>query len=566
VITYRYRIYPDEADALIQQQLIRGHRFGRAITEIQQKRKEARWDHIPADRAHAIELKQLADARQHSGLRWPTYNTITSERSQASKTSSRKCLIAKKDGTCSCGANHVAGDRIWMQFEPRVRVVGCPTCGRGLRMPRDDGGVIGGQLVASKDRDTTNDILSGSSKNCQISGEGRNRTIRLLITVGTKNKAAEWISAPMVYHRDLPPNVQVAEVKFSRRRVGHRYLWHVLMSLYCESVPLPSPTQGEVGVDLGWREMDDGSLRVAFWRDDKKREGEIRLPADLVARFRSVDNLKSTRDLNRDKMQSELLDIRRRSGSEWPEWLRRATEHMHVWKSPDRYARLLRSWSHRVSPSDAKAYSVLAQWYRSPQPDGTATGDAHLAEWETHQREKCLRQRQEIYRLAARTFGAYGTVKIEDLSLSELAKVPDDPAYRLARRARANRVIAAPSYLFGDIKSAVKRSGGLLIEVDPAYTSQDCPDCGRRSDFGSVLVHVCPQCGEKWDRDAKGAENIRRRAARCCTDTGPRSQPETLENTGGGAWQRRKSAKKSRETHGCSQDTTQDVDVTELSQ
>jgi hypothetical protein len=43
MITYRYRTYPDDIQALILQQLIHGNSFGRAITEIQQKCKESRW-------------------------------------------------------------------------------------------------------------------------------------------------------------------------------------------------------------------------------------------------------------------------------------------------------------------------------------------------------------------------------------------------------------------------------------------------------------------------------------------------------------------------------------------
>lgn len=58
-----------------------------------------------------------------------------------------------------------------------------------------------------------------------------------------------------------------------------------------------------------------------------------------------------------------------------------------------------------------------------------------------------------------------------------------------------------------------ERAGRQVVAVDPAYTSQDCSQCGTRvpKDL-SVRVHHCPSCGLIVDRDLNAARNILQRA------------------------------------------------------
>jgi transposase len=45
--------------------------------------------------------------------------------------------------------------------------------------------------------------------------------------------------------------------------------------------------------------------------------------------------------------------------------------------------------------------------------------------------------------------------------------------------------------------------------VNPAYTSQDCSDCGERiHKILSVRTHICTNCGLILDRDENAARNI----------------------------------------------------------
>ena len=48
-----------------------------------------------------------------------------------------------------------------------------------------------------------------------------------------------------------------------------------------------------------------------------------------------------------------------------------------------------------------------------------------------------------------------------------------------------------------------------VIAVNPAYTSQDCFNCGTRVlKKLSVRLHSCPHCGFEADRDHNAALNI----------------------------------------------------------
>ncbi|MDR4191305.1 IS200/IS605 family element transposase accessory protein TnpB, partial [Bacillus pseudomycoides] len=57
-----------------------------------------------------------------------------------------------------------------------------------------------------------------------------------------------------------------------------------------------------------------------------------------------------------------------------------------------------------------------------------------------------------------------------------------------------------------------KKFGGLLVKVDPAYTSQDCSGCGNRVKKSlSIRTHICARCGTVLDRDHNAGLNILRK-------------------------------------------------------
>lgn len=63
---------------------------------------------------------------------------------------------------------------------------------------------------------------------------------------------------------------------------------------------------------------------------------------------------------------------------------------------------------------------------------------------------------------------------------------------------------------FQKLKNKAVEAGREVIEVNPAYTSQDCSACGERvkKDL-SVRIHHCLNCGLVLDRDQNAAINIK---------------------------------------------------------
>ena len=75
-----------------------------------------------------------------------------------------------------------------------------------------------------------------------------------------------------------------------------------------------------------------------------------------------------------------------------------------------------------------------------------------------------------------------------------LAKSISDAAWGMFRRVLSEKAASA---------------GRQVVEVNPAYTSQDCSGCGYRARKKlSERWHFCPMCALSLDRDTNAAVNI----------------------------------------------------------
>ena len=75
-----------------------------------------------------------------------------------------------------------------------------------------------------------------------------------------------------------------------------------------------------------------------------------------------------------------------------------------------------------------------------------------------------------------------------------------------------------------------------VVAVNPAYTSQDCPNCGHRvKKTLSTRTHSCPSCGFETCRDTAAAMNILKRGLKVIGiewNNGTSGQEETASNEG----------------------------------
>ena len=107
-----------------------------------------------------------------------------------------------------------------------------------------------------------------------------------------------------------------------------------------------------------------------------------------------------------------------------------------------------------------------------------------------------------LHQVSAALTARFGTIAIEKLNIKGLA------GGMLAREVHD----ASWGILIGMLRYKAARAGARLIEVDPRYTSQTCPDCGIivKKEL-SERMHSC-QCGCVLDRDVAAARIILHRA------------------------------------------------------
>lgn len=112
------------------------------------------------------------------------------------------------------------------------------------------------------------------------------------------------------------------------------------------------------------------------------------------------------------------------------------------------------------------------------------------------------RRHNFIHQTTRNIVNRFGFIAVEKLNIQNmqgnhnLAKSIADASWGMFRRILASKAESA---------------GRKYVEVNPAWTSQDCSGCGTRVKKKlSERVHYCPNCGLSLDRDTNAALNILR--------------------------------------------------------
>jgi putative transposase len=108
-----------------------------------------------------------------------------------------------------------------------------------------------------------------------------------------------------------------------------------------------------------------------------------------------------------------------------------------------------------------------------------------------------------LHQVSANLVSRFGLIAVEALNVKGLSR---------SLLAREVHDVAWGKFIFM-LRYKAERAGSRLIEVDPRYTSQTCPECGEiKPKELSERVHSCP-CGCVLDRDVAAAKVILLRAA-----------------------------------------------------
>lgn len=212
-------------------------------------------------------------------------------------------------------------------------------------------------------------------------------------------------------------------------------------------VPSPAPVRrlAALAVEVSWDKPRD-DLVVARWRDSFGSAGSIALHSHIVGGLERASGIRSVRDTERLRAQTDVQRMIGESRDAKPLWLTQAAGTLHLWRSAERLHDLVRRWRGERCDAAREAYDRLQEW---------EARDAHLWAYEDGARSGALRRRLDFYRCLAKQWSeSHETVIIDDRRLDREARFGE--ASELRFQAGPSELRGAIVYAFGD--SRVRRA------------------------------------------------------------------------------------------------------------
>lgn len=354
-------------------------------------------------------------------------------------------------------------------------------------------------------------------------GQRRLRRTHLHLRVGVAGEQVTW---PLLLHRPLPPNAVVKQVTVLREPChGHtRARWAVQFTVDVPEVALKDYRHGPiVAVNLGWRALPDGALRVATWVDSEGNTGELQLDrTHFRGRLERARRIRAHRDQLLNELKADLAKLGCKEGA-------RSRSHR-------RFHRLWRELQADLAPvvaeGGAKTVERAEPPRRSRPPRETpcldldaATRsrtlerletwrhrDRHLDQYEEGCRCGALRYRREAYRrLAHELAQRYAAIVVECYDLRPIVTDPER-----SPKAAGQRVEGCPSQARLILHSTGTREGCVVLanKTWSRLATQVCFACGygalpdERWDAAASIWHTCAGCGEEFDQDVNNARHL----------------------------------------------------------
>jgi hypothetical protein len=219
-----------------------------------------------------------------------------------------------------------------------------------------------------------------------------------------------WIELPMVMHRPIPLESEIRSASIVRERVGRSWRYKVVITATLGE-GIKAHGKGAVGIDLGWRMVNDG-MRVAYWADDQGGHGQLLLGLKVLHEFSKLNDLQGIRDKNfnavRDKLSKWL------PGKSIPDWLEEEISSLASWRAPGRLIALVNRWRENRFRGDDGIYKILEVWRKQ---------EHHLYDWEANLRDQVKRRRREIYRVFAAGIALkYSMIVLENFDLRKVTR------------------------------------------------------------------------------------------------------------------------------------------------
>lgn len=337
--------------------------------------------------------------------------------------------------------------------------------------------------------------------------------LRVKVAGGQKESSRSYAHFDLILHRPVPKDAQIQNGKLVRKRVGDKFSFTVNLTVREPgngNIPL---SEKAVGVDIGFRMTEKGTIRAAAIAssDPKDPVQYIEVSKTFLKRIEHIDTLKARMDDKATQM-GKIIKPLLKKGAILPE------DHRKY-----RFIKSIANMPTNVTLSFEKAYKLGSWVVKYGRGELPAKVEQEAIKWwtensriyrESHNlRRKAFLDRKAQYRdVAANLIRKKQPVGVEKINLNVFAETKDSDN-KLGNVARLNRFLVSPSELLNAIKNAGQREGVPVIEVAARNTSKTCSKCDHiYKELGAEVVWLCPNCGEKHDRDHNAAINIARRA------------------------------------------------------
>ena len=413
--------------------------------------------------------KSLKYIRKTSGLYWGTYQCADKFTEQAVKST----LKVKPPEPGKKPKNWVAMPDLRDEHSNGV-----------VAVQIQDGRMPTGKIFNKSDTQVWIDPLPENAFDPSVPRGKRNKLQRTVLhmRVCSEGRSPVWASWPHFMHRPLPEDGKITGVRVIRSEwnQGFRYHWHVLIEVDTPDPKLkPLNEDSMVAVNLGWRKLDNGDLRVATWMDTKGNGGELRLGPAFRERIEKAESLHGFREDDQNELKAKLIPL---------------GVPCEKWESPDSFKKLLYSDNEEI-------VELVKPW---------AARDDHLWRYERGVRSGAINYRREVYRLWALSIATqYDIVVVDSTDYAKLAK-KDRKRENKTREHDAQRVEGAPSIARSAIRNVATRLGCRVLGGDEFQATQECAICGCKAPWDAAprIMHYCQSCKNNWDQDENNCKNL----------------------------------------------------------
>lgn len=359
----------------------------------------------------------------------------------------------------------------------------------------------------------------------------------------TTKGGAVYLDIPIVMHRPLPQDGVIKWAYLQVKKVGLKYYYELQFTLESsEFLPKPGKRNGVLGINLGWRMLPSGDIRVATTWDGHKAEHLV-IPKDMLETYEFSSKLLGYSEDHFNDAKANLIEwlegkvnleqtIKAHGDSQDPTELTQQLENIAYWRSHGRLATLAgvllrsaqvdvevlwRSWKDERFRGGVDlfcSFEELKKWLFAKNIKSSfnqmavylnwwSRKDAHLINWARNVQKRLILRRREIYRVtAARWRGIYEEVHLVKMDGRKAAVLgAQDPGSEIANYIRH---FCGVSVL---VQSLSENFGTQLIKVNGAATVIH-HNCGGKTKVNpkTKIVLTCQECHQEYDQDINAAK------------------------------------------------------------